>query len=112
MQLYSGKVRLNGNVYHEVRKDGMSAAEVVLLQHIHGNDSVVDIAKDGETERRDPVERTRLMEIYGDDKVREVFGLSSLPLPQVLTGLDEDDDAEPVRRRPRRLAEPTPDPLS
>lgn len=35
MRLYSCKVRLSGSLYNEVFKDGVSAAEIILLQHAH-----------------------------------------------------------------------------
>lgn len=114
MRVYSGKVRLAGNVYHEVPKTGMTAAEVILLQHIHGDDALVALKPEGNLSCKDAFERNRLQEIYGEDKVKTVFGISSLPLPQELSGFEdeaEDTKAEAPEavtfKRPRRQADPT-----
>lgn len=111
MQIFNCKVRLNGNVLHEVPRLEVSAAEVILLQHIHGNDAVVGLKHINDDQRTNSFERNRLAEIYGEKRVKEVFGLSSLPLPAELSGFDGEDEepeAEPARPRRQRRAEPLP----
>lgn len=44
MQYYSAKLRLSGSTMNEVR-DVYSAPEILLLQYIHGADSVSDLKK-------------------------------------------------------------------
>lgn len=65
MQLYSAKVRLKGDLYNEVSKTALSAAEILLLQHIHGADSVVGITPTGDDpDRMISAERDRLSITY------------------------------------------------
>lgn len=111
MQVFDCKVRLAGNVLNEVPKSGVSAPEVILLQHIHGNDAVVGLSLVSDTARRDAEERDRLNQEYGEKVVKEVFGITSLPLPTELSGYGEDEEIDPkelVRRRVKRPAEPAP----
>jgi hypothetical protein len=65
MKLYSVKVHLDGNRNNEVRKPEVTAAEIAVLQRLHGSDAVLDIAEighvNGRTDRR---ERARLADIY------------------------------------------------
>jgi hypothetical protein len=65
MFLYNAKVRLLGSLNNEVQKHDLTAAEIAVLQRIHGRDAVVDIVKVGEARKRnDRSERNRLMNIY------------------------------------------------
>lgn len=43
MKYYNCKVRLKGNVAHEVSKFSLSAPEVIILKHLHGDDGVLNI---------------------------------------------------------------------
>jgi hypothetical protein len=53
MQLYNCKVMLGGSRYNEMRRDGVTIPEIVVLRIIHGgDDAVVDI-----TAARDAAER-------------------------------------------------------
>jgi F-type H+-transporting ATPase subunit alpha len=45
MQLYSAKVRLSGSLYNEVRKDELTAPEILLLRSIHGGTEAVTEVK-------------------------------------------------------------------
>ncbi len=113
-KLYNVLVRLGGSRYNEVRKDGITAAEVMILGSIHGPDSIAEtkalkgefamtqvldadgVATDEARSRTEKDERARLMMIYeGNDGakrgfVQRVFGPSTVPLPRVL-----DDDYAP-----------------
>jgi hypothetical protein len=113
MQLYSAKVRLSGSLYNEVRKDELTAPEILLLRSIHGGTEAVtevkatgkeafDVDEEGSRKlRTDKGERARLKRIYDPyaKKLDKLFGPMGA-LPQVL----EDDfavveDAKPVRRQ-------------
>jgi hypothetical protein len=113
MQLYSAKVRLGGSLYNEVRKDELTAPEILLLRSIHGGAEAVtevkatgkeafDVDEEGNKRlRTDKAERARLKRIYDayNKKLDKLFGPMGA-LPQVL----EDDfvvaeDAKPVRRQ-------------
>ena len=108
MQLYDCKVRLGGNLYNEVFKRGVTAAEVMVLRVIHGGavddmDCLVDIAvskndqghKLPVIERSDNEERERLTYLYGEalasrehiQSINGIFGPASA-LPQIIPGID------------------------
>lgn len=86
MKYYDAKIRLKGNVQHEVNKTSLSAPEIIVIRRIHGSDAVVNITetdvlpdyrfeheKDEETgkvelieKEFDPIEeRARLHDTYG-----------------------------------------------
>lgn len=46
MQTYRCRVNLAGEIKNQVLKDGIVAAEILLLKAIHGDDAVADIAID------------------------------------------------------------------
>ncbi len=94
---YNVLVRLGGSRYNEVRKDGITAPEVMILGSIHGPDSIAETKATGKSlDRSDQAERARLMRVYeGNDGakrgfVQRVFGPATVPLPRVL-----EDDYEP-----------------
>lgn len=136
MKLYSCKINLKGSLLNQVIKSEVTAAEIVLLRAIHGNDAVNDIRHTANVNRTDRAERARLAGRYtmtspkgtkrGDELVREFLGIESQPLPQeppaveVAAAVDgftveteEDEvivpvDAEPIKRtRVSRAAELT-----
>jgi hypothetical protein len=93
MDVYSCRVRLKGSLLNTVNKEQVTAAEIVLLDHIHQGDNpaVYDIQKIGEAKRSDRQERDRLSRMYGEILGRpgaavigEVLGVGSVPLPQSL----------------------------
>lgn len=43
MQLSNVMLRLGGSLLHTVQKTNVTPAEILVLQHIHGTDAVVDI---------------------------------------------------------------------
>jgi hypothetical protein len=91
MDVYSCRVRLKGSLLNTVNKEQVTAAEIVLLDHIHQGDNpaVYDIQKIGEAKRSDRQERDRLSRMYGEILGRpgaavigEVLGVGNVPLPQ------------------------------
>lgn len=93
MRVYSCVVNCGGNVLNQVRKPEVTAAEIILLQSIHGEDAVTDIMPIRMDKRSHAAERDRLGGIYGDDKVGRTFGPSFNPLPVKLA-----DDNARVRK--------------
>lgn len=121
MKTYNCKVRLNGSLLNVVDKRGVTAAEIVLLRHIHGqsesaNDPVTDIVAASDIKRSERDERARLGSMYsmgekrGPQLVQELLGVGGVPLPQWVEGVDEPADEEAVEAsdqpapptRPRR----------
>lgn len=47
MEIYNAKILLGGSRDNEVRKTYITASEVLLLRHIHGDDSVIEIVHVG-----------------------------------------------------------------
>lgn len=110
MKLYSCKVRLSGSLYNEVPKTDVTAAEVTLLQTLHGTDSVVQIYETGKNKVGQSDERSRLIEVYGAGLVAQqlaktpdaafaaVFGIAGR-LP---------DDIPGAPKAPKSAAAPAP----
>jgi hypothetical protein len=70
---YDATVRPAGQITHEVPKVGLSAAEVVILRSIHGDDGVVHL-RPSKSARPAGDERARLIAVYGEKVVGKVFG--------------------------------------
>lgn len=111
MKLYDCKLRLGGNVVNEVRKEKVSAAEVIIMRAIHGDDAVIEIVEVGEDKRSDAEERDRLAAaLYDAEMLSKVFGISAIPLPQEVPGVASPKKSQPVVdvdtpvRRPGRPA--------
>lgn len=104
MKLYNCMLFVNGDRNYMKEMLGVTAAEIVLLRHIHkGADAVTNVEPAGRTNRSDAQERARLAQIYGsfqglqgDQLIERVFGVSGIPLPQ---------DADPPEP-PSNLVEP------
>lgn len=96
MRIYSAKIRLAGSVLNEVRKLRLSAPEVMLLQSLHGSDSVLDIQETSDEKRKHGDERERLAGIYGAEAVVKIFGpaLNPLPLRLELPKDEPEDDSD------------------
>jgi hypothetical protein len=93
MLTFNAKVRLSGSTQNEVRKFGLTAPEVILLQRIHGEDAVLEIERAGDVVREDYDERQRLNAVYGESKdnrktIQELFGAEFAPLPKTIPGVD------------------------
>lgn len=65
MQLANCHVALGGSRENTVPKYGVTPAEIILLDAIHGSGSVHDIEPAGEIDRPNGEERDRLRAIYG-----------------------------------------------
>jgi hypothetical protein len=95
MHLYRVTVNLNGNSDNQVVKEDVTAAEIRLLQYIHGKSEngkppVENIEHVATTNRTDRQERQRLFQIYreleldtGAAIIEKIFGVAGVPLPQV-----------------------------
>ena len=107
MEIYDCKVLVGGSRNNEVRKHSIPAAEVVMLRHIHGDDSVLDLVHVGTSDLADPEVRDLLSLTYGPGDVeisragpailREVFGPPAVPLPRSVDGV------EPVSATPKKI---------
>ena len=113
MQRCKATVRLAGDMRNAVVKTGVSPAEVMVLQHIHGLDSVVDIRVTG-NDRGNPQrhhgELARLRNTYREKAVAAVFPGAKPTLPETFeeagidtTGADEFED-EADRSPPKKVA--------
>lgn len=113
MKLYSATVRLAGSLSNEVSKSQITAAEIAVLQRIHGEDAVQKISEIGEVKgRSDARERARLAVEYpkglgADGKqplegvafINSIFGVGT-PLPHVYVEREIDETAEEIALEP------------
>jgi hypothetical protein len=90
MHRYNVKVRIGGSVMNEVRKDKISAAEVMILRKLHGDDSVIDIHELENDRSSHEQEREHLKRVYGVSRMTEnrtrlnftqMFGPDHVELP-------------------------------
>lgn len=95
MQLYNCVVRHAGNLGMTVHKIDLSAAEIVVLRHLHGADAVVNVSPSRETRLDSRKVRERLVELYGDKAVVECFPGATPRLPATLAeaGVEEEGEA-------------------
>ncbi len=78
---YRATVALNGELGSMITKNGFTAPEIKLAQHMHGIRSVTNIAIHSKASLNSIDERERLNKIYSPEKVAEVFGTyGDLPL--------------------------------
>jgi hypothetical protein len=102
-----------GNRDMQIHKAEVTAAEVVILKHIHGTDSIVNVEKTREDRREHPKECARLARVYGKKVFEALFPGISPRLPVTLSdiGLDERgmsaSTAEDEEEGGAPLAEPT-----
>lgn len=99
MQGYNAVVRISGDVMHEVDKVNLTAPEVMVLTHIHGQDAIRGVEEGDQVKRPATVERARLEELYGVKAVSAVFGPTvagaKLPTKLSVTSSEDDDDGDP-----------------
>lgn len=130
MQLYSATVRLNGSLFNEVVRHDLTAAEIIVLQKLHGGDAIrnvvsnatIDIKdhagksigkRDGHADRTDEAERERLKDFYGPGVSRienvktldAIFGPPGVALPSYVPGVENLPAAKGGKRAPK--VEPT-----
>lgn len=93
MHLYNCKVRLAGSLYNEVPKTGITAAEIIVLRTIHGDDAVADIVPAGEEKKTSVQLRGELSLMYGKalrtiDEIKSINGIFGVAgeLPEHLPG--------------------------
>lgn len=118
MKLYTATVRLAGSLSNEVVKSQITAAEIAVLQRIHGADSVRNISEIGAVKNRsDNRERTRLAVEYpkglaADGKqplegiafINSIFGVGT-PLPHVYVEPVADESVEEIEIEPEMAEE-------
>lgn len=102
MQLYNAKVRLSGNVLNEVERNAITAAEVIVLQAVHGADAVVNVKPVKMDKRNHRDERDRLEYRYGKPRIEQLFGPahSGSKLPVKLDGMKARKADEPASSKP------------
>jgi hypothetical protein len=121
MKLYSGRVRLAGEIKNEVNKYNLTASEILVLKAIHGasenaSDPVVEIKETGSVNRSDSKERSRLAGIYstfrgqdGATLVNKLLGVAGVPLPQEyvpeVQAIEDEFDVEDVEEEPEVIVE-------
>lgn len=102
MQTYSALIRLASSKENEVRRSGLTAPELHLLEHIHGPDSVLQVEPIGAIDVDIEQERERLTLVYGlfegKPRVNEVFGVAGA-LPTEYKGLKFKEPKGKPRRR-------------
>jgi len=112
MEIYDCKVLVGGSRSNEVRKEGIPAAEIAMLRHIHGDDSVLELVHVGTSDISDAEVRDMLALTYGPGDVdttragpqilRDVFGPPAVPLPSRVDGV-EPMGAAPKKIKPEKV---------
>lgn len=96
MKLYNALVRLGGSISNEVHKEKLTAAEIAVLQRMHGPDAVVNVVEVGSVKNRSHArERARLAALYpkgptldgkgrleGEAFIASIFGVPGQALPE------------------------------
>lgn len=98
MNLYDVIVRVGGSVGNEVEKLAVTAAEVVMFQALHGDDSVRRIKHVGVSDEPDASIRGRMAAYFGTGRVEtgysgldlviKTFGPKTMPLPDRVDGVE------------------------
>lgn len=78
----------------QVVKENVSAAEVILLRAIHGDENVHHLVKIRANTIKNSDERYRLDGIYGELAVKRVFGERHNMLPVDIGTVEDADEAE------------------
>lgn len=90
MELYSAKIVLGGSRDNEVRRSELTAAEVLILKQMHGQEYVTEVQLVGRIDRTQKAERVRLLGegetpgLYSVENIRKVFPSDMTPLPEAL----------------------------
>jgi hypothetical protein len=110
-----------GAVQHEVPKYKVTAAEIVLMRHIHGGDATSRVRICGQIEMKQETLRARLKMQYSEKAVDECFGKfgalpteveeseresdletpAFVPEPISVEGSEADEESTPAVRRGR-----------
>jgi hypothetical protein len=100
MQIADVLVSLNGDVLNQVPRSGVTPAELLVLQALHGGDAVTDIKITGDTEdRTSRAERGRLFDLYSratprgriSPEIDALFPGAAARLPATFDELDIDE---------------------
>lgn len=95
---YNCVVNVGGAVHTRVPKENVSAPEIIILRHLHGNDAVLKIKPAGTSNAPQRELRAELEYRYGAKRVAALFGIAGATLPTELDDvsriahLDDDDD--------------------
>lgn len=74
MEICNCLVAIAGDPRATVVKNGVTVAEIVVLQHIHGDSAVTNIKVLDTIEKSNDEERYHLGKLYKDEKIVEIFG--------------------------------------
>ena len=74
MEICNCTLAIGGDPRATIQKPGVSIAEIVVLQHIHGDSAVTNIKVIDTVERSNEQERDHLGKLYKDEKIIEIFG--------------------------------------
>jgi hypothetical protein len=112
MQNCSVSVRLNGDMTQQLTGKIVTVAEIPILQRIHGQDAVFDIAPTKQAlqiaeEVAEFAERDRLIQVYGVETVEDVYPGAGTKLPTSLADLDinASEQVEAMLAQAKRLTE-------
>lgn len=111
MRFYTCRINLDGDVRHVVQKRGVTAAEIQVLQAIHGQASVYEIALEPQNKSRDNTPHKAVAEQLDRRYGRVRVGSDNNPrpvLPQVFPGWPNvrfPTDAKDAGINPELLAE-------
>lgn len=111
---YSMKVRLDGSVMNEVRRENVSAAEVILLRRLHGRDAVCDVKEIKSDKSEHAEERMTLQTRYAKPLMKlkpaitfeQLFGPEHMPLPNRLQEYERAEAEELNPRQPKSTDRP------
>lgn len=84
MEMYQAEVCIGGLLTNTVMKEPITAAEIVILRNIHGDDAVRQIKPLGNKNREYDKEYKRLLKQYGRKKLEQAFPGARPILPQKL----------------------------
>lgn len=84
MEMYRAEVCIGGLLTNTVVKEPVTAAEIVILRRVHGDDAVRGIKLLGSKNREYQKEYDRLVKTYGRHKVEAAFPGARPILPQNL----------------------------
>lgn len=95
MKLYDCRVRLGGNILHEIPKYAVTEKEIFLLRSLHGSESCIAFKSVGEARgRTDQEELQRLASFYGQAVVEQVFKTKLEQFADIVEETDEEPAPE------------------
>lgn len=83
MEICNCTLAIAGDPRATIQKPSVSIAEIVVLQHIHGDSAVTNIKVISSSDKSNEEERDHLGKLYKDEKIIEIFGQYG-ELPQSL----------------------------